>query len=118
MQQFFIRFLEHFDIQYKIKSAIENHENTTVSAAVFRPAVNISDVIIKAGKCGKNINNVVNQLFKDKCHTSHFSPFLLLFCSLKKGLTPFLFCPNKWRSFGPLIMCLNHLFKTLTYTDL
>ena len=67
---------------------IENHENTTVSAAVFRPAVNISDVIIKAGKCGKNISNITNQLLKDKCPPSHFSPFLLLFMCLEKGAYP------------------------------
>ena len=52
-----LRFLVLFNCS---KLTFENHKNTTVSAAILGTSVCVSDVINKAGICGKRIKNVMS----------------------------------------------------------
>ena len=46
----------------------KSHDNTTVSAAILCPAVCISDVIKKAGMCGRCMNTVIRQVVFPALH--------------------------------------------------
>ena len=64
------------------KSRFENRKNTTLSAAIFCPAVCISDVINRAGMCGKCVRYIIIR------HEPAFFCLLLSFTTTAKSREP------------------------------